>query len=37
LLCGEAIYAYFVNEAKNINAVCVESGEFQNAEITAEL
>jgi len=37
MLCREAVYAYFVNETKNINTVCVQSGEFQNAEITAKL
>lgn len=37
MLCTEAIYAYFVDEAKDINTVCGQSVEFQNAEISTKL
>jgi len=37
MLCRETVYASFVNEAKNINTMCGQCVEFQNAEITTKL
>jgi hypothetical protein len=37
MVCREAVYAYFADEAKNMDTMCGQSVEFQNAEITTKL